>query len=192
MPENRTSIITSLIGIVLSCLVIALLLSQQCQGPKDEKIRRDTVTIVREFHHETNTPFPVPYRFETHTVHDLPAVIDTDKIVNDYFDKRFYADSLINDTIQVRWSGQVTKNMLFNTRLAYNAKFKERTITNTVTKYKNSLFLGGGPGLNNNKIGFGFYAGFETKQYQFGAFYEPIRNPQGAYFIISRRINLFK
>ena len=84
----------------------------------------------------------------------IPAEVDTMEILQDYFTKRYYVD-----TLSVEDYGQViVKDTLFQNRILtrqYDASFNQKIITETIivkTLPKPHLYYGGGIGIDKQNI----------------------------------------
>lgn len=130
---------------------------------------------------------PTVYK-ETTIEHSNTHVItkeDSNRIVIDYLKSRIYIDSIVNDTAKIKYIATVEKNALKNIGISYS--YKPVIIHEKETKIKNGLLIGLTPGWVNGPT-IGFSAGFQTREYSYGILYDPIRNPQGGYLVINKRI----
>lgn len=139
--------------------------------------------IVRNYHF-TN---PTVYREKTieYTNTHIITKEDSALIVRDYLKQRIYLDSIFNDTSKVVYHATVEKNALKSINIRHSYKPKE--IHTKETRTRQAILLGLSPGWNNGPT-IGFFGGFETKQYQYGIQYDPIKNPKGGYLVINKRI----
>lgn len=112
--------------------------------------------------------------------------VDTDAIVIDYLKRRFYADSLVNDTSRMYYEAVVEKNGLKDIKI--RSVYRPRIMVVTDTKYKRSLYIGLSPGVaTGDRLTIGFNAGYAWKEYQVGTVADPFR--KNYYFYASKRLS---
>lgn len=174
-----------LLGIAIASLFFTHCGSEKITGTKDTLISLAPPVI-------TNYTFTNPTAYkETVIIYDSTKSAltkeDSNLIVLDYLKRREYADSIINDTSKIWYNAIVEKNALKKIDIKHSYRPKVYNITETI--YRNSLFIGLAPGYYNNPS-IGIYAGYETKQFGFGAIYDPFM--KGGSLILSKRINVRK
>lgn len=177
----------NLIMFIIGILILLLLLNKK--DPPSEKI--DVKVYLNKKPETRNYYFtnPTVYKekvIEYQTGYTLTK-IDSDLIVKDYLKERMYMDSICSDTAKIKYKAIVSKNALKNIEL--NHSYKAKVIEIKETKIKNGINIGLAPGWNQGPT-IGIIAGFETKKYTYGIQYDPIKNPQGGYLLISKRIFL--
>lgn len=134
--------IKNILIVVLLGFIIYL---KQCSSPKivtdtKEVIRvetkYDTITNTKEVYIPKYTEIPV-------YIHDTIREIDTVRVVGDYFKKRFYLDTLNNDSnLIVIVADTVTQNRITSRKFTYQLIDKETIITKDSSVNKNEFFWG--------------------------------------------------
>lgn len=127
----------SLAGIVIIALLLFSIafLYNSCKKNKPE-----TQTIIT---HHTDTlshidtfNYPVPYKVVE--IDTIPAIIDTQKIIKDYFAEKCYKYEYADTNLELKANFQVKENSLQKIGLNYNVFRKTTTINtiSTVTEFK--------------------------------------------------------
>jgi len=190
--KNKTNWVNGLIGLSIIALIIWMLnYMKQCS--EDWKKQSSEVTAtdsIVKYMYQTNwdtikgkdiiTPGETVYI-------PVPAIVDTNAILKDYFAKNIYKDTLQDSNIIAIRHFTISENKLQQNYFTYKLLKPniETTITRTVTaKKKSSFFLGFNAGTGN-KFAFGPEALFVTKnQKAFGIGYDAINKNINGKFLI--------
>jgi len=132
-----------MLGRWLPYLIVAVLLlamyhegceTAQTTTLSDTVVTFDTITQILQ----TKPRLVHSYRIDTLTQYD------TAYIVRDYTTSRVYRDSLVTDTLAVYIQDTISHNTIQGRSVAYMLRLPTKTITNTITKTKQSsgLYLG--------------------------------------------------
>lgn len=172
-----------LIGVAI---ILLLLHKKEGTGTTNRievKVSLDKKPIVKTY----NFTNPTVYKEKTIEYSNTQIITKEDSalIVKDYLKQRIYVDSIFNDTAKVKYIATVEKNGLKGINITYS--YKPIKIHTKETKTRQAILVGLTPGWNQGPT-IGFYAGFETKQYSYGIQYDPIKNKQGGYLFINKRI----
>lgn len=106
--------------ITLLVVIITLMLFQRCE--KQPIITQTTHFDTLYFpSHDVWHSFPViqpkPYCVDSFIM--VPAIIDTNAVIADYFIRRSYADTIRNDSVLIFIAEQCTKNEIINRKISY-------------------------------------------------------------------------
>jgi hypothetical protein len=140
-----------------------------------------------------NVPFkvevPVPYKVEVPgpgaaSTITVPAVIDSLAVVLDYYSKRYYADSIKNDSIEIRLNYACYKNQVQDMKLAYRWIAKQMIIRETNVVERQLAFIGLDIYGNTTHLGVIPSIYFDTRRGMYGGGYDPFNKyvKVGAYF----------
>lgn len=183
--EKMIKIIFNLLMFIIGVAILLLLLNKgESKSDKiDVKVYLNKKPETRNYYFNNPTVYK-ERTIEYNTGHILTKV-DSDLIVKDYLKERIYMDSVCSDTAKIRYKATVAKNALKNIEL--NHSYRAKIIEIKETKIKNGINIGLTPGWHQGPT-IGFYGGFETNNYSYGIMYDPIKNPQGAYLVINKRL----
>lgn len=154
---------------IILALIIILVLQRSCTSPNipsEPVVIRvtDTTWIKKDTIIYRNKP--VPYRVEVPV--EVPAKVDTNAILKDYFAKYIYKDSIPIDTFgYVRITDIITQNKI--EKREYTLSYQIPTIRDSVTVimppvYKNQVYIG--PEVMTPQIYFGGNIVLKTKRNQ--------------------------
>lgn len=173
-------------NIAVFLLLIIVLCFQTCdylnkQAFKNDKSHIDTVFVKSNDHwHELPVEVPVPYKVEVPgapgATITIPAVIDSLAVVLDYYSKRFYQDSLENDSIKLRLSVTTFKNKVIDWKVFYKWIAPTMVIKETKTVERQLAFIGVDVFGNGQQFGVFPSLYFDTKRGMVGYGYDPINN----------------
>jgi len=105
-----------------------------------KKNKPDTQTIITHhtdtIHYTDTFNHPVPYKVIE--IDTIPAIIDTQKIIKDYFAKKYYKYEYADTNLELKANFQVKENSLQKIKLDYNVFRKTTTINtiSTITEFK--------------------------------------------------------
>lgn len=175
------NLIMLLLGIAIILILIHKKEGTGTTNRIEVKVTLSKKPEVRNYHF-TN---PTVYKEKTIEYSNTQIITKEDSalIVRDYLKQRIYIDSIFNDTAKVKYIATVEKNGLKDLKINYSYK----PIIIKETRTRQALLIGLTPGWNQGPT-IGFTGGFETKDYSFGILYDPIKNRQGGYVLISKRI----
>jgi hypothetical protein len=168
--------------LILLVVISGFLLFNQCGSGKkpDNSHKIDTFYIkATNNYHEIPITIekPVPFRVEVPgapgATITIPTSIDSLAIIKDYFTKRIYQDSLMNDSVTIYLTEEVFKNELKRIKVGYRWKVPTMVIKETKTEVKQLLFVGVEPYGNMNRFGMFASADFDTRKALFGYGYDP-------------------
>lgn len=152
----------NLTSILLTVLVITVLIQSQCGG--EEQPKNTTTTIVKvETKWDTvkiNTVEYVPYKNTViKTVYEtIPADVDTLTILQEYFNKVVYTDTIQIDTFgSITLIDTISKNAILSRRILSDIRIPTTTITAETVKNKVEVYTGINVAGNKqylNQIGF--------------------------------------
>lgn len=153
-------------NILILGLIGAVIFLSQCNGPKPGPIKNilktetkidtilDTVVVKK--------PIYIPKVdtvIKTVEIHD--TIVDTLKILGDYFSKKVYSDTIIGDSIKIHINDTIFKNSIYSRELNYTIIHP----TIVIKKTKPELYWGFDLNGNKNQIGFiGAGLTLKTKQ----------------------------
>jgi len=168
--------------IIIALSVIALLsfiFNRGCES-KQSNSTIDTVYLKSTDRYH-NMPFlvevPKPYRVEIPGTQGatvtIPANVDSGAVVRDYFTKRSYNDSIVNDSLSIYLQEEVFKNELKRVKVGYRWKAPTMLIKETKVAEKQLMFIGLEPYGNLNSFGMFASADFDTKRAMYGYGYDP-------------------
>lgn len=152
-----------IIYIALAILAVAvILLGMQATKGSSNKSERTIDTLYIPFNdswHEKLVPYPQPYVVEVPgapgATITIPAIIDTMAVIKDYYSKRFYRDSLKNDSIDMFVNYMVHQNKAYDVKMSYKWHLPQMIIKQTdVVRYQNLYF---GLDITGAKEHFGIY-----------------------------------
>lgn len=166
-------------------LLSAILIFQLLNYCSDQAVERDSQTdtlYVQSNDHFHEIPFrvevPKPYKVEvpvlvpgaTSTI-TIPTEIDSLAVVIDYYTKRYYEDTLKNDSIEIRLRYAAYKNRIIDRQLWYKWTAKTMVLERTVNRQL--AFVG----IDAVFPEFGFYPSiyFDTKNWMYGAGIDPFK-----------------
>ena len=159
-------------AIVMMAVVIIALLHRNCGG-SGASVQVRTVTRTDTLHISDTVLFPVPYNVIRPDT--IPAPIDTDAVITDYFSRKSYAIRYEDTAIKAVTDVTVNGNAVEAVGLDYELLPKHTTITETVFKeQKFALALGGGItySIPDRKPGFELTIGVNIRRSQFQAGYD--------------------
>lgn len=168
--------------LILLAVICSFLLFNQCgSGKKPDESHRIDTFYIKATNNYHNIPItiekPVPYKVEIPgtpgATITIPSSIDSLEIIKDYFTKRTYNDSLMNDSVTVYLTEEVYKNELKRLKVGYKWKVPTMVIRETKTEVKQLLFLGVEPYGNANQFGLFASGLFDTKKAAFGYGFDP-------------------
>lgn len=187
---------------IVTCFLLAviagfLLLDKGCSKSKNRENSIDTLYIKSTDHYHNipvPAPYPVPYKVEIpgapgSTV-TIPAEVDSGAVVRDYFTKRHYNDSIVNDSISIYIKEDVYRNELKRISVGYRWKAPTMVIEKTQVKEKQLLFIGAEPYGNLNQFGLFGSLIFDTKRAAYGYGYDPFNKMHK--FSVYGKIKLWK
>lgn len=167
----------AIIGLLVAVLLL-IIFNRGCES-KQSNSTIDTVYVkaTKEYHTLQTITNPKPYIVQIPgtpgaTV-TIPAIVDSGAVVRDYFTKRVYNDSLMNDSVTVYLTEEVCKNELKRIKTGYRWKVPTMVIKETKVVEKQLMFLGLEPYGNLNSFGMFASADFDTKKALFGYGYDP-------------------
>ena len=73
--------------------------------------------------------------------------VDIDSVIKDYFAKKFYNDTVSNDSVDVYLKETIFKNELLSRKVAYKIKFPTQKVITTVLPEKRYFYVGLGAGV---------------------------------------------
>lgn len=165
--------------VLLVAVLLLMIFNRGCEDSKQSNTTIDTVYIkaTKEYHTLQTITNPEPYIVQIPgtpgaTV-TIPAKVDSGAVVRDYFTKRLYNDSLMNDSVTVYLTEEVCKNELKRIKVGYRWKIPTMQINKITVVEKQLLFAGLEPYGNINQFGMFVSADFDTKKALFGAGYDP-------------------
>lgn len=168
-----------IIIIVLSIVVLlSFIFNSGCES-KQSNSTIDTFYIkaTKEYHTLQTITNPKPYIVQIPgtpgATITIPAKVDSGAVARDYFTKRTYVDSLMNDSVTVYLTEEVYKNELRRIKTGYRWKVPTMVIKETKVVEKQLIFLGLEPYGNLNSFGMFASADFDTKKALFGYGYDP-------------------
>jgi hypothetical protein len=149
-------------GAIIAGLVIYILYLQQCkQQPKQKDkspavLSVDTQAILKKYqvvtHPKTDTvyrpgsvrykpgapgePYPVPYE----VVKEIPAKVDTQAIIQDYYSVRIKKDSFVTPEVGIRLTDSLYNNDIFGRQ--WDVQVTSKTVIKTVAPA--TIYFGGG------------------------------------------------
>lgn len=143
--------------LIILVLGVFLLLNTQCEKAEEPKVitkvetKWDTITkVTTEYVPQWSTR--VEYRWDT--VH-TPLSIDTAMVINDYFAKYYYTDTLEVDTLgYVTISDTIHKNQLTSRTTLVDVRIPTKTVTNTIIQNKRELYWGIGLGTKTQEFNY--------------------------------------
>jgi len=172
--------IYQIVVVILLLIIGGFLLFNQSCGQKTSKSTIDTIYVKSHDTKHTLTikePYPVPYKIEVPgtpgATITIPAIVDALKILIDYYTKRSYNDSIVNDSVSIYLKEEVFKNELKRLYVGYKWKAKTMVIKETKIQEKQLLFIGAEPYGNLNQFGMFASVDFDTKKALFGYGYDP-------------------
>jgi hypothetical protein len=150
-------------NIKITHIVIAVLLGiiiwlKACDSPNINNsniISKDTTTTIDiklDSIKKDTTYIPVPY--EVLIPIEIPAKIDTQNILKNYFSTKIYKDTIyFSDSLKLIISDSLKENSIQNRNVFYKATQKTITVTNNITTIvkedpKNKFYIGGTLGFN--------------------------------------------
>jgi len=172
--------IKDIIIIVLSLVaLLSFIFNHGCEVEKQHS-SIDTVYLKSTDRYH-NMPFlvevPKPYRVEIPgtpgATITIPANVDSNQVVLDYFTKRSYNDSITNDSLSIYLQEEVFKNELKRVKVGYRWKAPTMQINKTTVVEKQLMFLGLEPYGNLNSFGMFASADFDAKRMLLGYGYDP-------------------
>lgn len=169
---NKILAVLSL-GIILG---FSFLFFKDCthQDNSTNTVKRDTLWIAsKDPIHSIGdtTPKPPVTIINNYNYEMDKGPIDTGAVIRDYFSKKFYSDSLVNDSISIYVSEDIFKNELIKRKVGYRWKAPERIIKETNTIYKNDFYLGIS-GVISKTPGLSFDALYERDKWAYGLGYD--------------------
>jgi len=171
--------IKDIIIIVLSIVaLLSFIFNRGCEVSKSNSTI-DTIFVkaTKEYHTLQTVTNPTPYIVQIPgtpgATITIPAKVDSGAVVRDYFTKRVYSDSLMNDSVTVYLTEEVYKNELRRIKTGYRWKVPTMVIKETKVVEKQLMFLGLEPYGNLNSFGMFASADFDTKKALFGYGYDP-------------------
>lgn len=178
MKLSGTTIIIALLTIIL-CFHTCDLINKNTE--KKDRSNIDTLYIKsKDTHHEVikTEYYPKPYLVQIPGTPGmtltLPAKIDSDAVVLDYFSKIIYNDSIKNDSVTIYLTEQVYKNELKRLKVGYRITAPTMSIIKTEVRERQLAFLGFDVTGNQSHLGFypSFY--FDTRRGMIGGGYDII------------------
>ena len=169
--------------ILLGVAVIIIILQRACSGCAEcdaETITETTIdtvwtdTIEREI--EVDVPDYVYH--DTGTTRWRDMLIDTMAILQDYFSRYYYVDTIGDSTFTAVIMDTVTQNRISSRRFIYKNLSPSTIVTNTTTlKPKRKLFVGGMVGGNATQLSAGGGLMYQTrKDHAYSYMYDAVNN----------------
>lgn len=123
-------------------IVLVLLLAMYHEGcdTAQTTTRSDTVVTYDTITQVVYTKPRLVHSYRTDTIRQY----DTAYIVRDYTTSKVYRDSLVTDTLRIAITDTISHNAIQGRSVAYTLRLPTKTITNTITKTKQSsgLYIG--------------------------------------------------
>lgn len=168
--------------ILLVGVIAFLLFIRGCDRPDTEtesKTKIDTFYLPgKDKIHELPAKTPEPIYIEVPIITEIPSIVDTAKILREYFTKNFYSDSTKNDSVVVYYKAEVTMNILKSMKQSYRLTLPQMVIkeSTTITTMQSRQLAFIGVDLTSNGANLGFYPSiyFDTRKAMFGAGYDPL------------------
>ena len=149
--------------IIIAILIIVIIFLRSCDGGKCPEpititkttVKTDTVVTYKTIEKSTKVYIP---KYTTKIISKtLPISIDTIAILNDYYSKYVYQDTIKNDSVKIYILDTISKNKIQNRKVKYIITHPTITVTNTITnnievKQKTQLYFGFGIGANKTNI----------------------------------------
>ncbi len=142
--------------IIIALLLVVILIQHKCGGDYDcSGYTTDTVTTVDTLYNDTGTHTvttkPKPVYIDTGQTDTLYRDIDTAAILADYYTKRYYQDTIVDDTsIMLISKDTVTRNRLTASSHAYKLKEPSIIKKTIVRRYKQKTKLYAGALIGSN------------------------------------------
>lgn len=170
-----------LIGLLLIVIVLIGLnyYYSEPETIKEVTVKTDTVIIVDSFHSISYVP---QYYKVVDTVIER-SVVDTQLIINNYFTKKYYSDTLFNDSVlQIVVNDTLYRNEIISREPYIRRKnhIITKEINTTEYKHDNGFYMGVVAGQN-----LGITADYKYNYNTFGVIYDK----QGFSVKYSRKIN---
>lgn len=133
---EKVNKIPSYLDKVIILILISLLLLQRecsrCPDPPEPTHSRTVVWIYDTTHYITQ--LAIPYPVEKLVPVEIPAIVDTNAILQEYFSRNVYQRVLKDDTLAyILLQDTVTRNSLGRSSLVYENRRPTQIITNTTT-----------------------------------------------------------
>ena len=159
-------------AILILGLATAVLLLRNCRK-SGGSVRVSTVTRTDTLHVSDTVLFPVPYNVTRPDT--IPAPVDTDAVITDYFSRKSYAIRYEDTAIKAVTDVTISGNEVEAVAMDYELLHKHTTVTETVFKeQKFALTFGGCLTYNipDKKPGFELTIGVNIRRSQFLAGYD--------------------
>jgi hypothetical protein len=132
--------------IIIGILLVVIFFLRECTPKPKPCPPPSIVTTIDTQYIPVDHYYPVPYPVVTIDTFEVPSIVDTAKILADYFKLRIYERKIGNDSIgYCTLTDSVTKNKLRGSHLkgTWKTYTKTTTITNDITiPLRNRVFLG--------------------------------------------------
>lgn len=166
--------------LVIGVLVAIIFLQQECGRPADcpeVSVKSDTQSTPSKDKVVTVYKFlPGKIKIRVDTV-EVPADIDTNKVVPDYFTVKHYEDSGRKvDNYFYRWKARISQNKIDSFQLDFQNLKPDKVITHTVTVKddpRNKLFVGGQINYSQNVTGGASLLLLTKREHLYGYSYDP-------------------
>jgi hypothetical protein len=161
--EYFNPIFSNLKNIVILALIIIILLLNLC-APKPDNQDGDVKIVTKTTYRtiEKKTPVYVP-KWRTRIITEIDSIltpVDSAKILEDYFTKYSYADTIKIDTVGILViADTVYKNQIYTRQSYLNIKYPTTTITKTIYVNKREFYGGVGVAGDPTQLS---YAGLEV------------------------------
>lgn len=165
---------------MIMLVVILLLLLRNCDrsGSREQKIKTDTLYLKpTDKWHVFPVEVPKPYKVEVPgapgSTIAIPVNIDSLAVIRDYYTKRFYSDSLKNDSVVIWINETVSMNEIKSREIKYRWTAPERLIRNTIREDRQLFFIGADVTASKNALGTFGSVYFDTRKGLIGLGYDP-------------------
>lgn len=151
--------------IVIILFLLSIIVLKELFNPSFHYSKADTIRIIKiipgdsiPYAVEIKTKVPVPVYRDTGSTHWRNLPIDTMAILEDYFAKYFYNDTLMDDSsAYIQLMAHTWQNRLYYDSLLFqNRRVKaiNTTIINPVPQEKLKVYIGGGTGIGSTRLSF--------------------------------------
>jgi len=136
MKDIKTITILILLGLIVYL--------KQCTEPKKVVVPKEVIKIETKYDTivKVSEVYVPTIKEVIVEVHDTITEIDTVKVIGDYFTKKFYSDTLNEDSLIAIVNDTVYKNSIISRQFKYELIYPTVTITKDSSVLKNEFFWG--------------------------------------------------
>lgn len=161
-------------------IIMGLLLHNCGRSERNgQKSQKDTIYLKsNDKWHVFPVEVPKPYQVEVPgtpgSTITIPPNIDSLAVIRDYYSKRFYSDSLKNDSVVIWVDEMVSMNEIKARKIKYRWIAPERLIRETIREERQLMFVGAEAYASKNYTGAFGSVYFDTQKGLIGFAVDPI------------------